>query len=249
MISDVSTYGAAVTSQQPGPDEIAPGYDQPYTLDQVVPPQPHPRRRWPWIAAGAGVLVVTVAVTAMAVAGGGNEPANALPTQPAVPTPSASPTSAAPPTTPSPAPEAGPLKLGTRTVLRQSEPVIDRVVNVTVFAYKQPVARSAPRPEGQPGYVWGAVDVRVCTTKAAPKDLTVSHGPWRLIYSDGTQAEASSTGYVQFPLPEFPWGDEPLPPGRCIRGWITFPVPSKGRPQAVQYMNGNMTEPALWSAR
>ena len=48
-------------------------------------------------------------------------------------------------------------------------------------------------------------------------------------------AKASSTGYRQFPQPEYPFGDHALAWGRCVRGWITFPVPADKRPTMVEY--------------
>jgi hypothetical protein len=113
----------------------------------------------------------------------------------------------------------------------------DPQASATVYAYKQPVARSATRPE-QAGYTWGAADVKVCASKEPVGNqagISVSHGPWVLAYADSTEAEPSSVGYQQFPLPEYPWGDHDLAWGRCVRGWIVFPVPSDKRPAAVEY--------------
>ncbi|MFG3702369.1 hypothetical protein ACGF5C_31480 [Micromonospora sp. NPDC047620] len=109
-------------------------------------------------------------------------------------------------------------------------------VTATVYAYRHNVAKSAPRPDEQPGFVWGAVDVKVC----ANKDITVSsvgvsNGPWALVYADDTTIGASQTGYDAFPKPEYPWTEKALAPGRCVRGWITFPVPGKTRPAFVEY--------------
>jgi hypothetical protein len=83
----------------------------------------------------------------------------ANPSPPASPSPSASTpaqTSAAPttPAAPSPSPDLdAPRPFGTRL----TSPT--RYVDATVFGYKQPVAKTAPRPDEQPGFVWGAAEV------------------------------------------------------------------------------------------
>ncbi|MEU7972144.1 hypothetical protein AB0B48_08880 [Micromonospora sp. NPDC049089] len=192
----------------------------------------------------AATLTLAVAVTTAGCSGDA-EPAAA---------PSATPTSASPtpaPTTASPTPAASPsadpdvpLKLGKS---RQSP---DGAVVSTVYAYKQPVAKTAPRPDEQKGYEWGAVDVKVCVNKHyTADDITVSNSPWVLVYADDTQIEASSTGYDSFPEPEYPWGDKALAPGRCVRGWITFPVPAKKRPVAVEYAADSEPVPPRWAVK
>jgi hypothetical protein len=102
--------------------------------------------------------------------------------------------------------------------------------DVTVYHYKQPVAASAPKPE-QSGYIWGAIDVKVCVHR----DASVSNTPWSLAYGDDTQLVPSSTGYDSFPTPAYPWGDKSMKSGHCIRGWITFPVPKSPKPTMVEY--------------
>src|SRR5689334_17455057 len=65
----------------------------------------------------------------------------------------AEPVPATPEPTPTPALQTN--ALGTKVDSR------DGRGNVTVFAYKQPVAAAAPRPD-QAGWEWGAIDVQVC---------------------------------------------------------------------------------------
>ncbi len=105
---------------------------------------------------------------------------------------------------------------------------------VTAFAFKQPVAQNAPRPE-QAGYEWAAIDVRVCPLIDR---VYVNRLPWALVYADSTNARPSSIGYQQFPKPEYPWGDQVVPNGQCVRGWITFDVPTDKRPTMIQYTPG-----------
>ncbi|MEV5768315.1 hypothetical protein AB0L34_27585 [Micromonospora sp. NPDC052213] len=170
-------------------------------------------------------------VAALAGCGGGPEPA-AAPT-----TPAPAPTSAAPSPTPSASPSPSP-SVDPNAPLPFGKGIITGggYVTATVYAYRHNVAKSAPRPEEQPGFVWAAVDVKVC----ANKDITVSsvgvsNGPWTLVYADDTTIGPSDTGYDSFPEPEYPWSEKALAPGRCVRGWITFPVPGTKRPVFVEY--------------
>jgi hypothetical protein len=130
-----------------------------------------------------------------------------------------------------------------RRIVTQPAPVGDEVISlyqstpatrVAAFAYKQPVATTAPKPE-QEGYEWGAIDVRTC---ALVDEIVVSTRPWMVAYADSTMARASSTGYQQFPEPLYPWGEQPVPKDRCVRGWITVPVPAGKRPVTIQYNPG-----------
>ncbi|GAB3331771.1 hypothetical protein GCM10027452_05030 [Micromonospora halotolerans] len=43
----------------------------------------------------------------------------------------------------------------------------DGVATATIYSYRHVVARTAPRPDEQPGYVWAAIDVKVCAHKPA----------------------------------------------------------------------------------
>jgi hypothetical protein len=127
----------------------------------------------------------------------------------------------------------------------------DRYAVATVYGFKQPVAKTAPRPDEQPGYVWAAVDVKVCAGKADvnPRGLLISNSPWSLVYADDTQIEPSNTGYDSFPEPEFPFGEKDLAPGRCLRGWITFPAPGKKQPVAVEYAPEDEPVAPRWTVK
>lgn len=130
-----------------------------------------------------------------------------------------------------------------------------------VLAYVQPVADSGPQPHdaGYPeGLVWGAADVRVCVPDVPPSEVFedeqvpeaedrwfVSTAPWSLLYEDGSLVTSSNTGYSSFPQPEYPWGDQPVSLGQCVRGWIVFPVPDDTSPIGVQYAPSG-TAPVTW---
>ncbi|MEU5554107.1 hypothetical protein ABZ738_30470 [Micromonospora sp. NPDC047793] len=164
-------------------------------------------------------------------------------------------TSAAPvagPTSPSPTPAPStsptgdpyaPLTMGTSTT------VADGAATATVYSYRHNVATTAPRPDEQPGFVWAAADVKVYAGKDVADGISVSNLPWTLVYADDTQYDASSIGYQQFPKPKYPWGEKLLAPGRCVRGWITFPVPGKPRSVAVEYAPDDVLVAPRWSVK
>jgi hypothetical protein len=194
-------------------------------------PAPAPQRRRgliAGIAAGALVLIavtvgVTLAVTHQPKAGPlaadqrtqpAATPTSSAPTVPAATTTSASPTVPAGPTV---------LKFGVKAEGPGSTTV--------AYAYKQPVATSAPKPDVE-GFEWAAADIEVCVNEAA----TISRARWHLTYADHTVIDASNVGYRGFPAPEFPWEERDLAAGGCVRGWLTFAVPHGKKPLTVQYL-------------
>lgn len=184
-----------------------------------------------------GAAAVVVAVTALLTACGGGDgqsAAKATPTasntwpgglSPAPDTGSASPTTA----------DGGPYALG--KTWHWDDP--DWAVGTTtVISYQQGVAKDATQPEEEfgsesAGYVWAAVDLKVCNAKG--KTITVNNYPWSLAYKDGSRVQPSSTTYGDFPRPEYPYEDTEVPPGDCVRGKIVFPVPGDERPQRIVY--------------
>lgn len=140
------------------------------------------------------------------------------------------------PATAAPSTTSGPVKLGTpRNVVANIGEA-----TVTAFAYRQPTAKSAPKPDN-PDMEWASVDAQVCVTKATGGTPYVNNSPWLLIYPDGTNAEPSSDGYNQFDMPGYPMGDRDVPAGRCVRGWITFLAPKGKRAVMVEYQRGDGT--------
>ncbi|MBZ4016261.1 hypothetical protein CCS38_11015 [Streptomyces purpurogeneiscleroticus] len=108
----------------------------------------------------------------------------------------------------------------------------------TAIAYEQPVARGSVQPEEefgseQAGYVWAALEVKVCSTEG--QEVYVNNTPWSLAYADGARVEPSSVTYGDFPRPEYPIGDTAVRVGDCVRGKIVFPVPGNQRPERVVY--------------
>ncbi|MFJ8931980.1 hypothetical protein ACIRLA_35960 [Streptomyces sp. NPDC102364] len=116
--------------------------------------------------------------------------------------------------------------------------------NATVLSYQQPVHASVTAAEevNEPGYVWAALEVKVCGTKG---EFTTSSDPWTLAYKDGTRIEPSGTTYDDFPKPEYVT-DAPISAGDCSRGKIVYAVPGKQRPAQALYTTNE--EPTLrWS--
>lgn len=137
-----------------------------------------------------------------------------------------------------PSPTAGPAKLGTEypvTAGSSEEPI---TAAVTAFAYRQPTAKSAPKP-ANPNQEWASVDAQVCIKTVVGDAPTVSNTSWLLIYADGTSAEPSPLGLTQFDSPGYPMGERSVPAGRCVRGWITFTAPKGKRATLVEYQRGD----------
>lgn len=135
---------------------------------------------------------------------------------------------------PSPLPPAQ-AKIG--TILKFHDPATDEfdetAGSVTVLSYQQPVKSvgSAVEESGAKGYVWAALEVKVCSTLG---EFTTSSQPWTLAYTDGARVEPSSTTYDDFPKPEYV-EDAAVAPGDCSRGKIVFPVPGDQRPAKAIY--------------
>jgi hypothetical protein len=206
------------------------------TLPVVTNTHSAPRRpRAPWIAATiATALVIGGAGAAYVATRDGDSPR----TEPAAAEGSASPTPS--PSAPAPttiaAPDSHPLG--------EKVSVADGLARATVLAYRQPVAKGAPRPDDQSGYVWGAAQIQVCAGGQTP--IGVSATPWRLVYADGAMVEPSYVTYVQFPRPEYPAVEVVLKAGRCAKGWITFPVSADAKPQFVEYHPAGAPLPIDW---
>jgi hypothetical protein len=124
--------------------------------------------------------------------------------------------------------------------------------SATVLGYRQRVALDAPTPEEDSGaeskgYVWAALEVKVCNNPTSADPIIVSNTPWVLAYADGAQIQPSSTTYDAFPRPEFPIGDTQLAAGRCIQGETVYPVPGDQRPTAAVYAPEGLEEPTEWT--
>lgn len=183
----------------------------------------------------AGGVAMLAAVSMLAACGSEPKPQSlAAPSSPPV-SPSASPSvSTAVVSAPATGTTPTPSKLGTlQTVLGDNVEA-----TVTAFAYRQPTAKTAPKPSA-PDSEWASADVQVCIKVATGDMPYVNNSSWLLIYADGTSAEPSNLIYNQFDSPGYPSGDRDLPAGRCIRGWITFVAPKGKRATMVEYQRRN----------
>jgi hypothetical protein len=118
--------------------------------------------------------------------------------------------------------------------LGQSRSANNGQVQATVYGYR-PLA----------GAAFAAADVQVCVVSTAIFDVTVSQGPWFLLFADGPGAAATVPPDVPVPQPGYPTDHRRLPPNGCVRGWVVFPVPAGQRPVAVQYSPAGAT-PLSW---
>ncbi len=174
----------------------------------------------PWIAAGLAVAGLIGAGTAYVTRGEtGSDPATVAATS--TPTPAASPSSSAP----SPAPAATTGKLG-------------KVIPVTLGGdwYTVTALRYARFDDGEATY--GVVDARLCVDKANGKAITVSSGPWSLLYGESVMDVQISGGGLK--NPQYPTGlgggkGRAVQPGKCLRGWIHFELLGGKDPDAVEY--------------
>lgn len=117
--------------------------------------------------------------------------------------------------------------------------------SVTVLSYEQPVHASETAAEevGSKGYVWAALEVKVCATKG---EFTTSSTPWTLAYGDGARIEPASVGYDDFPKPAYV-EDAAVSAGDCSRGKIVFPVPDSKRPTKAIYSTDDDSPALRWS--
>ncbi len=58
---------------------------------------------------------------------------------------------------------------------------------------------------------------------------------------------SSDKPYRGFPTPQYPFSNEPIVEGECVRGWVLFPVAKRTTITKVKYKPG-FDDPAFWSA-
>lgn len=158
---------------------------------------------------------------------------------PIAPSPSPALSASESPEVPPETPE--PLAFGKEVAVR------DGAGSVTALKWRQPVATGIE--SDSPGTEWGSVLVRVCIHKPNPDGggSRVTNSPWRAVYDDGSQYEPSNLTYNEFPQPEYLSDDDRvIPVGRCIKGWITFPVTKGVVPDLVSYSLDDLPTPLEW---
>ncbi|GHF76975.1 hypothetical protein ACFFSH_38355 [Streptomyces filamentosus] len=138
---------------------------------------------------------------------------------------------------------SGPLALGTTHTWEDTENGIRGTS--AVLSYQQGIKSvgSAAEHSGTPGYVWAALELKVCSVKGLFAATTT---PWTLSYADGARVEPSSGTWADFPKPQFPI-ETKLTPGKCVRGKVVYPVPGNSRPQTVVYAPDGFDVPVEWA--
>ncbi|MFF9625433.1 hypothetical protein [Streptomyces griseosporeus] len=158
--------------------------------------------------------------------------------------PSATPTATSASPTPSPAPSR-PLAIG--DTLTNTGKVEGKTFKTTVtvlgYTHDFKAQASAADETGAEGYVWSALEVKVC---ALTSEVMTSRFPWTLAYADGARVEPSGTTYDDFPKPEYPI-EARVNSGDCIRGKIAYAVPGNQRPEKVIYAPESLDESVEWS--
>ncbi|SFY50071.1 hypothetical protein [Streptomyces sp. F-1] len=196
-------------------------------------------------ARGAAVAVMAILATTLVGCGGSGEPGKIRVTVTETVTPGST------ARTGSATPRAGDARPGSaalREVRKFSSPGDDEYEaaagTVTVLSYTQPVPShvSAAEEVGAAGYVWGALEVKICATDG---EFTTSSQPWTLAYADGARIEPSRTTYDDFPKPEY-IEDADVTAGDCSRGKIVYPVPGGERPVEAIYSTDD-TPAMKWS--
>lgn len=156
--------------------------------------------------------------------------------------PSKVPTSAAADREAAPSP-AAPLRLG--DVFHWEDTANGIAGTSAVLSYKQGIKSGSTATDevGAAGYEWAALELKVCSSQGT---FPTSSSPWVLAYDDGGRVEASSTTYDDFPRPHYPL-EATLTTGKCVRGFVVYPVPDDDRPASVIYTYGNPIKTAEWT--
>ncbi|MGN7947490.1 DUF4352 domain-containing protein [Microbacterium sp. 22215] len=160
----------------------------------------------------------------------------ASPTTESAPKPSASAT-AAPVASPTPSAAPEVHTVGDTVELSSGS-------TVAVLDYEPASAPEAPLPEAS-GNHWVSIDVQVCNN--SDEDSYATTNPWALRDAESRSFDSSSTGYSQFPNPQYAWGEVDLPAGECVRGWITFPVLDDVTLTTARYVSPATNERVDWT--
>ena len=120
-------------------------------------------------------------------------------------------------------------------------------VDVTVFAVDQNIALRLPTPAI--GGHWVGADIGTCLKMSDyGRKLTVGWSDWSVSDAQNGQYTSSDKRYSGFPTPQYPFSNETIVEGECVRGWVLFPVANRTTITKVKYKPG-FDVPAFWSAR
>lgn len=102
---------------------------------------------------------------------------------------------------------------------------------ITVLTYEQPAAVAPDGfTEAEPGEELAAIQVKVCNT--SDRSQIVSPGQFELQLADQTRVDSTFGGRE----PELDSSD--IAEGECVRGWITFSVPTDTKVKNVRFSGG-----------
>ena len=120
-------------------------------------------------------------------------------------------------------------------------------VDVTVFAVNQNIALRLSTPAS--GGHWVGADIETCLIKKSlySRTLTVGWSDWSVSDAQNGQYISSDKPYSGFPTPQYPFSNEPIVEGECVRGWVLFPVAKGTTITKVKY-KPSFDDPAFWSA-
>ena len=145
--------------------------------------------------------------------------------------------------TASPEPEPEP-STDTSTPLAFGETASVTQADLTVHAVNlDPAPEPAPQPQTADDK-WVSADLEICNTTSAAFEFSAA--TWTLVDTENRAFTQSSTGYNQFPQPDYAFGTQSLDAGSCHRGWITFVVNDASTLTAVSYRN-SVGASATWA--
>lgn len=99
---------------------------------------------------------------------------------------------------------------------------------ITVYTYRSPVSSDNRFIQPKSGFVFASVDIQHCAGPTGDR-LGPNRFDWELAMPDNTRLRPGST------VVEPQLGASPLGPNDCIRGWVSFEVPSGSTPRHVVY--------------
>jgi hypothetical protein len=141
--------------------------------------------------------------------------------------------------TPSPSEEQLEFKLGDTANITTAEGAF----TAAALSYRDTGIHSSVPDLLESGQKWAIVEAKYCNK--GKETVTVSPFPWSLAYEDGARVEATHLSGADLPPPLYPM-DAKVKAGDCVRGNITFQVPTDGRPDRVFYSPEVLDEPVEW---
>jgi hypothetical protein len=140
-----------------------------------------------------------------------------------------------PPPEPEPEPEPRVASAPTSLVLGDTE-ATDLGNELTVLSYEQPLP-TEQYFEPEPGFEYAAIDVEGCAGSGSETSLNP--------YSFTLQMRDNTRLQSDVPIAEPPLNAVTLPPGDCVRGYVTFRVPEGETPRYVVF--DESFDPIKWS--